>query len=111
MNQFLWVKVRIFLIYLYYVCPESTVVKNVKIKFTISDINCPALNPPVNGRVSGDSPQCPTEYGSLCEINVTMVMNSQEVDFFGVLHCLERLKDTGTVMMLDVKVRTNISCR
>ena len=45
-------------------------------------------------------------------LNVTMVMNSQEVDFFGVLHCLERLKDTGTVMMLDVKVRiTNISCR
>lgn len=49
--------------------------------------------------------------GHCVRLNVRMDMNSQEVAFFGVLHCREHLKDTGTVMMLDVKVKTNASCK
>ena len=53
--------------------------------FTFSDINCPALNPPVNGTVSGDSPQCPTEYGSLCEIECD---DGYELTGSGFFRCL-----------------------
>ncbi|XP_071786151.1 uncharacterized protein [Asterias amurensis] len=52
---------------------------------TCEVINCPALNPPVNGRVSGDSPQCPTEYGSLCEIECD---DGYELTGSGFFRCL-----------------------